>query len=143
MKTIKKNVYYCDYCKKRGLSASAMSVHEKHCTANPNRKCRLCNNNLDIIPFMRELGHRFELLITEDEYGISTHEVHWIGTPITLQEVLEFTDGCPNCTLAILRQTKLNYSVFGFKYDFKKEMAAYWSEKNNEEFEREMSGYQY
>ena len=42
MKTLLKKVYYCDFCKKKGMSASAMSVHEKHCTLNPNRQCRLC-----------------------------------------------------------------------------------------------------
>lgn len=37
-----KKVYYCDFCKKKGMSAASMSKHEKHCTLNSNRQCRLC-----------------------------------------------------------------------------------------------------
>ena len=39
----KKWRYYCDFCKKAGGSAGAMAKHEKHCTNNPNRYCRLCD----------------------------------------------------------------------------------------------------
>ena len=43
MKILIKKVYYCDYCKKKkGLSASAMTLHERHCTLNPNRICGVC-----------------------------------------------------------------------------------------------------
>ena len=34
--------YKCDFCGKRGLSASAMSKHEKRCTMNPGRVCGVC-----------------------------------------------------------------------------------------------------
>ena len=44
MRTVLKKVYYCDFCKKKGLSASSISKHEKHCTLNPKRECRLCKN---------------------------------------------------------------------------------------------------
>lgn len=42
MKTIIKKVYYCDFCKKHGLSSGSLKKHEKHCTNNPNRFCRIC-----------------------------------------------------------------------------------------------------
>ena len=44
MKTITKPVYYCDYCKKKGLSKFAMELHEKWCNANPDNymKCIGC-----------------------------------------------------------------------------------------------------
>lgn len=38
MKTIKKEVYYCDFCKKHNTSKSAMVRHEKFCSANPDNK---------------------------------------------------------------------------------------------------------
>ena len=141
MKTIKKNVYYCDYCKKRSLSASAMTVHESHCTANPHRKCRLCRESFDIATYTEQLKARFEIIEVEDDYGITRHEIKWNGDHITLAEIEKFTNGCPNCTFAILRQTKLNYSVFGFNYDYKKELNEYWKDRNNEEYEREMRSY--
>lgn len=141
MKTVKKNVYYCDYCKKRSLSASAMTVHENHCTANPNRECQLCKEKRDIIAYIEQLKKRFEIVITEDSRHIITQEIKWIGEPITLLEIQNFADDCPNCTFAILRQTKLNYSVFGFNYDYKKEMATLWADRNEEEYRREMRSY--
>ena len=44
MKKIIKTVCYCEYCKKHGLSASAMTVHERKCMSNPdnNRACLDC-----------------------------------------------------------------------------------------------------
>lgn len=41
MKEKVKNVYYCDHCKKHGLSKSAMVMHEVRCNKNPNNK-RAC-----------------------------------------------------------------------------------------------------
>ncbi len=43
MKTKKVNRYWCDYCNKAGLSKSSMERHEKHCTLNPSRSCRVCS----------------------------------------------------------------------------------------------------
>ena len=146
MKTVKKNVYYCDFCNKKSLNGSHISKHEKHCTANPNRECGLCKEDRDIKSFIDKLKTRFEIKETEvfDEDGeFVNQECIWAGEKITLNEILDFTDGCPNCTFAILRQTKLNYKVVGFKYDYKKEIASWWAEKNKEEWEkerREMAG---
>ena len=44
MKTKTKNVYYCDFCKKHGLSKHAMEYHEKICSYNPanHRPCQTC-----------------------------------------------------------------------------------------------------
>ncbi len=135
MKIIKKNVYYCDFCnKKRGLSAGAMAKHEKHCTANPDRECRLCGRTYPLRKYIDRLKKRFEIIESEpDEYDCITQTVKWHGKEITLKEVLGIADNCPNCTLAILRQTKLNYAVFDFKYDYKIELAGYWDEKNADE----------
>ncbi|KKL05738.1 hypothetical protein LCGC14_2603050, partial [marine sediment metagenome] len=43
MKKVKKWRYYCDFCKKSGASEYHMRNHEKHCTSNPNRECRICD----------------------------------------------------------------------------------------------------
>ena len=42
MRTVTKPVYYCDFCKIRRLAKPAMELHERHCTMNHNRKCRVC-----------------------------------------------------------------------------------------------------
>lgn len=46
MKTVNKPVYYCEHCKKHGLSKSAMIYHETICFNNPInfRPCFGCNN---------------------------------------------------------------------------------------------------
>ena len=60
MKTVKKNVYYCDFCGKRSLAALHMHNHEDGCTMNPNRKCGLCDGR-DIVMFIEQLKSRFEI----------------------------------------------------------------------------------
>ena len=138
MKTVKKNVYYCDYCGKRSLAAFHMQNHESGCTANPNRKCGLCDGR-DIAKFIEQLKNRFEIKECEtDDFGTNL-EVVWKGEKITLNEITDFTEGCPNCTLAILRQTKLNYGIFGFRYNYKAELDEYWHDKNNESYNRELA----
>jgi hypothetical protein len=138
MKTIKKNVYYCDHCNKRSLGAFQMHKHESGCTANPERECGLCDGR-DIKTFIEQLKSRFEIKeIEPDDFG-TTLEVVWKGDKIELNEIIDFTEGCPNCTLAILRQTKLNYSIFGFKYNYKAELDLYWRDKNNDAYERDMA----
>jgi len=140
MKTIKKNVYYCDFCNKKGLSASHISIHEKHCTANPKRICRTCEANPDIDSYIQELKKRFEIIETPllpcDQYdmieGAIERTIKWIGEPIKLNEILNHVENCPNCTLAILRLTKLNYNIFGFNFNYKKALDEWWGEINNE-----------
>ena len=39
-----KKVFYCEFCKKKSLATHSMLKHEKHCTLNPKRECRLCKN---------------------------------------------------------------------------------------------------
>lgn len=130
MKTIKKNVYYCDHCGKRGLSAGHISIHEDRCTANPNRVCFLCGQKLDLPKIVSELKASFSLVANdrlaldyEDEY-----KVVWTGTPVTLDEISNIADGCPNCILAILRQTGMNRHYFHYGFDYKKENRSYFSE---------------
>ena len=53
MKIKIKKVYYCEFCNKHSLRT--LVEHEKHCTANPSRVCKLCeifeisNNILELI----------------------------------------------------------------------------------------------
>lgn len=138
MKTAKVNMYYCDFCKKKSQSASSMRKHEKHCTANPQRQCRLCRTKRNISDFITNLKSRFEIAYEVDTLlGSDIRKVKWLGEPVTLKEITDFTRGCPNCTLAVLRQTKLNYSVFGFKYDYKQELNNWWYEVNQDIYEPE------
>lgn len=88
--------YWCEFCKKAGQSASHMSRHEKHCTLNPERECRL-----------HKLGdckpEPLSVLIQSARDGD------------TWQLIMDQADGCPACTLAALRlggrkEFKFNYN---------------------------------
>ena len=48
MKTKLRQRHYCDFCKKSGGSRYHMERHEKYCTMNPKRECRMCETARDI-----------------------------------------------------------------------------------------------
>lgn len=132
MKTIKKNVYYCDFCKKKGLSASAMAKHEKHCTGNVNRDCRMCGFGLDyqkiidrLTPAVKqvpEMGHPFG-----DKATGVLKEI--------MDDIHDEVEGCPACCLTILRKLGSFLPVVSpsFQFDYKKEVASWWAERNAED----------
>ncbi len=41
MHSVRKLVYYCEFCRKYKLTPQSMKLHEKHCTLNPDRICRM------------------------------------------------------------------------------------------------------
>lgn len=142
MKVIKKNVYYCDHCDKKGLVALHIRKHEARCTNNPNRYCGVCES----IGQLKFIVERFKIRFTladnpllpinphEDIYDPSLNYdeklVTWVREPITLQEIRKSVDDCPACLLAVLRQTGLNMHYFHLdKFDFKKELQDYISAK--------------
>ena len=142
MKTIKKNVYYCEYCNKHGLSAGSMSKHEKHCTANPDRECRLCGNSINVGEVAKKLSSRFKLVDHPEEniHKFITIKVEWIGEKITMDELDDLSECCPICKLAIMRQSKLTHWVFSdteLRFHYLEELKDFWADKNREEQERE------
>lgn len=82
MRTVLRNRYYCDHCKKAGGSAGHMRTHEQHCTSNPERKCRMC-----------ALADRETLSIDENHKLVLEK-----GFAIASKEM------CPACLLAAIRQ---------------------------------------
>lgn len=135
MRTVKKNVYYCDHCKKKSLSAPVIRKHECGCTNNPNRICGLCERK-EISLLIEEFKKRFTLhpVMQEDPEGnrIGDYfEVEWLGERATLQEIRNAVDNCPNCILSILRQTKMNFSCFELEiFNYKDAVKEWWEQKN-------------
>lgn len=124
MKTVIKPVYYCDHCKKRGLSKGHMRNHEARCTANPDRYCGLCKTKQPLREIVDKLKARFILTEGVDAMGFPEFGVYWKNEPVTLQEIRDLVDNCPNCILAVLRQTHLNYQCCGLEtFDYKAEFA--------------------
>lgn len=137
MKRVLKYVYYCDFCNKRTLSGGSINTHEKHCTNNPNRVCRICEG-VDIAGLVKKYKAAFvlhdnNLEMAEQTGCFDSHIVDWVGHPITMEKVRKDCGECPNCMLSLLRQSGLNRHYFsGFEFDYKEELAEWMKEKNAE-----------
>lgn len=148
MRVVKKNVYYCDFCKKKSLRK--LTEHEKHCTGNPNRQCRLCKNKISIPELIKNYP------VNQEEYANTPTNYITIDT---FKQIRDDAEQCPMCILTILRalnafvivakqEQKEEYlSITGmfnpekylhqYHYDFKKDLANYWQEKNDNARESE------
>ena len=125
MRVVKKTVCYCDFCKKHSLNS--LVEHEKHCTLNPNRHCRLCKTERNYSALVETIKP------LKDEI-----ETFW---SIKGEDLMDLADGCPICALTILRLFKKkhkgeyeNINVIGFNY---KEEVQKWWDAENEEAERQ------
>ena len=143
MKVVKKNVYYCDFCKKKGMSGSHISVDEKHCTANPDRSCRMCEGR-DIREVVDKYKKYFYIrtISSKNVFDDAVIQVVYL-TKFTLQDLKnELEYECPNCLLTLIRCLGLNRYYFKgvFKFDYKEMLGDWWQEHNDrarEEAERE------
>lgn len=130
MKIKVKKVYYCDFCKKHSLRN--LTEHEKHCTANPNRICKLCelcgisNDIPKLIEKYKEIAEPYNMMNSK-----VSGEVIDIPQDDILKLLKEDTDYCPNCILTILRCSGLNILVH-MAYDYKEEMKNFWEEFNKD-----------
>jgi len=145
MKIVKKNVYYCGFCKKKGLSASHMYKHEKHCTANLDRQCDFCDRlTKDVINlFWNSPGHTLEKI--EGDFSLigKIQQIKITGrylskdgnnrSRLTYKEIetLKGYFNCPICLLSFLRINKLN----AFQWNWKKEALEELHNKYNDEDE--------
>lgn len=113
--------YYCEFCKKRYLNKAFIIKHEKGCTLNPERHCKLCEmHNEDNKIVLKKLIEQFkENKITEEQFGYIKKKLN----------------NCPMCILAFLRQSKC-YNISGLGgvsyFNFKKELSEFWDEHNRQ-----------
>ena len=96
-----KKVYYCEFCKKHGLSSGHMGKHERHCTGNPDRECRFCHD--DVTPKdgaeRRALAKRlFPMVMKEVNSPEPGTALKWLSDQV---------ENCPGCMLNILRLAEL------------------------------------
>ncbi len=137
----KKNVYYCEYCKKKSLRS--LKIHEKHCTANPDRKCRLCDNQ-SIKPIIEKYQKYFYIKETKNHSHIADLDTIEI-TPIfkkefTLEDLINELDyECPNCILALIRCLDLNryWMDKKYKFDYKEALDEWWAMVNKKAWEED------
>lgn len=125
MKTRQVTQYACDFCNKKKYSAAAMRKHEKHCTANPDRVCRMCDVSGDYNDIKEIAGKLpkpvykktpifndrfYDQLVNSDELKASFNALNIL---------------CPACKLAVLRQSGY---LGAFEFDYKAEVKAYFDE---------------
>jgi uncharacterized protein YabN with tetrapyrrole methylase and pyrophosphatase domain len=80
---------------------------------NPDRDCRLCGGKHNVK--IRDLVSKYT--------GISHEQVK-------LEDIADEVDECPVCTLAVIRQSKLNKHPYDLQFDYKKSMEDWWAEVN-------------
>ena len=129
MRTKTKKVYYCDYCNKHSLRP--LLKHEKHCTSNIHRDCRVCTQKLDYESIINKLKDRYEIVeepikLMGKEFR-SIEKLKWFSEPITSDEILKLVDGCPACALTIIKNLQ-HSNRMDLDFDYNKEMNSWWKE---------------
>lgn len=126
MKKVKRWRYYCDFCKKAGGQPHAMREHEKHCTMNPERDCRMCDSfggggaSLpELIAFVKEKAETVHWSGEDQDFKLLDND--------DLAKLRDMAEGCPACMLAALRLTRTHAEL-----DFKKESKAIWDMVNEQ-----------
>lgn len=124
--------YWCEYCSKHNLSASSITRHEKYCTANPNRACRMCAHTE-----RQRQAPLSELIACIDASKPDEG----------LEDLRTAADGCPACMLAAIRQCAVHWPGFmlirefnsyflpeGYTppwFDYKEECSRSWKKIDN------------
>lgn len=143
MRRVMKWRYYCDFCGKGGASGGAMALHEKHCTMNPERECRMCDAAERA--YGEEGQHPIPDLIA----------VLGDGERAGMAALGELANGCPACILAAIRQSGLREKDLALEregvykqgedgywvFDFKKKAEAWWSDYNDAMREQDCADY--
>jgi hypothetical protein len=129
--------YYCEYCKKANCSGSAIAKHEKSCTKNPNRICRMCKMLDKVQKPTKEL---LDLLPDHDPSDL-VFRFGERNEPIEagIDKLRKITEDCPACILAALRQKGIPVPATSF--DFEKECKSAWADFNDEQIRRENQCY--
>lgn len=120
MKILYKKVYYCEFCSKHRLASGVIKEHEKHCTGNPNRECKMCEDG----PLTFEIKESQPY--DNSDFTEKTIEVN--------------KNDCPACVLAFIRQNKItNVNIKGESgyWQYKEQCEKWWAEKNAEASEED------
>lgn len=146
MRRVQRWRYYCDFCKKAGQSGFHMANHERHCTLNPARECRMCEHInggsgadlaelLALLPdptaCMKTITPDTDGWITQTAFVILDDEKIKLLIEAAMPEVRALTDNCPVCIMAAFRQKKIPLPLVE-SFNFTQEMKDAWSGINKE-----------
>jgi len=131
MRVKRVNRYYCDFCKKSGCSKWHIEQHEKHCTMNPNRECRVCmilgvaqtpmSELLAILP--KVTWDYPEPLETCYMCAPSLSSISLAQANDALPALRDRANNCPACIMAAIRQKGFPVAAID-DFDFSSEMRA-------------------
>ncbi len=108
--------HYCDFCSKGFFKKPSAEKHEAHCTKNPRRGCGLCGNTVRDYPFIIKSIESFAHYQSRGEFE---NEEFSTLSEDGLRALQNQVDCCPCCTLAVLRQGKMEcFSHFNYKEAF-------------------------
>jgi len=126
----------CDYCNKKNWSVGAMRHHEKHCTMNPNRECRVCKMVDSVQAPIAELMALIpDVKGTADQYGnVSYSEADILSVKAALPALRDACGGCPACILSAYRQKGVHLGIVD-EFDFTKEMKSIWTDINEARYD--------
>ncbi|MCP4544763.1 MAG: hypothetical protein GY832_47295 [Chloroflexi bacterium] len=137
MKTRIVKQYICEYCGKRGLSAGHMGKHERHCTMNPARECRMCT----IIERHGDGAHAFSIdelkaflpePVEDTRNGMEGSDIYLNTKEINIgiKQLSEAVSHCPACVLAAIRQKGI--MVPATRFNYKSEIDDFWGDYNDD-----------
>lgn len=135
--------YYCEHCKKAGCSAGHMNTHERGCTANPNRACRMCKMVEAEQKPLAELLAAFDGYVApepvRDPFGIIIDYPTGPNQEPYVKKLEAITGGCPACMLAAVRAfDKSKPKLAGaFDVEFKRRKDELWQRVNDAKDDRE------
>lgn len=136
MKKAKRWKYYCDFCKKSGGSKFHMEKHEKSCTANPNRKCGLCEmvgndqpETKDMVKVIKKYTKGEKIIYDDEDFHNSFKE--GATAEIILKELKKITD-CPACILTAIRISKTSSLFLKEDFDFHSEREDFFNTHKDE-----------
>ncbi len=147
MRRVKRWRFYCDFCKKAGGSGGHIARHEKGCTLNPGRVCRVCGmisaDQKPIENIIRHLpkhsdypcvgdGPYCDLIEYSDEYQTAIE--------ICMPELRAYVENCSACIMAALRQSGIPVP-FVESFNFTDEMGAIWAVINDSSNHIDRYGY--
>lgn len=132
MKTVRKNVYYCEYCKKKGLSVYHMKEHESYCTGNLDRRCGVCDCKIDYVSIVQKFKAQMKSREVEHCDGDFTCRAYWTEIVVeqkpSLDEIFDAVEDCPACVLTILRACGLCGHEWDMKFEWKTERDKWWAD---------------
>lgn len=132
MRVKEQKVYRCDFCRKYALRS--LAKHERHCTGNINRECRMCGRHAGTLQAVVDRANASVQFDGEPRSGV-TNIRHWNLDQLytDLAEEHDKSGGCPMCTLTVIRHSKLGQFPCQMRFNLKEEIARWWADVNEEE----------